>query len=394
MNLLYISTSCPMNKIEILNKKFKKKLQVSSNKYHNALIDGLLDNGISICSIYALPINHSISTKLLWKSEKMNYNNCRYFQLGFINLSFFKYISINYNLNRIIKKILKENYGEKNVILFDGAFVSIYPTLKKYVKQIPTYAIIADVYEYMADVDNSSKYKKVVVNNVKKFIKSVNKYLTGYIFLNENMNKLYKSNNYIIIEGIVSNFNNVIRKRKNNNEKKIILYAGGLLEKFGIKNLIEAFKLIYDSSYELHLYGYTDIEDYILNNTKSDCRIKYFGMKDTETVFLAEKNATILVNPRPTCYEFQKYSFPSKIIEYMCSGTPVITTKIDGMPKEYDDYLFYFDDYSVDGLKQKIEEVLKYDSAIIEKKGIDAFNFVYKEKSAYVQAKKIIEFID
>ena len=396
MKIIYISTSCPLLDAEVLNKRLKHKMQVSSNKYHNSLIEGLVENNQYIYSIYALPITNKLSNKIFWKEKCKLNKKSNYLQLGFVNLPIIKYITINFNLNKKIKKIIKDNNNEKIIILFDGAFVSIYPTLKKYIKLIPTYAIIADVYEYMADVKNSSKYKKIIVNNVKKYIKKINKFIKGYVFLNENMNELYNSDNYVVVEGIVSN---LIKKgieckiNKKNKSKKIILYAGGLLEKFGIKNLINAFKLIENSNYELHLYGYTDIEDYILSAEHSDKRIKYFGMKETEIVYEAEKNATLLVNPRPTNYEFQKYSFPSKLIEYMASGTPVVTTKIDGMPKEYDKYLFYFDDYSVKGLKIKIEEILNIDNQLLNELGKNALKFIKINKSKKKQAKKVLKMV-
>ena len=52
-----------------------------------------------------------------------------------------------------------------------------------------------------------------------------------------------------------------------------------------------------------------------------------------------ELKATLLVNPRPTTEEFTIYSFPSKNMEYMASGTPLLTTKLPGMPEEYHQYV-------------------------------------------------------
>jgi len=45
-------------------------------------------------------------------------------------------------------------------------------------------------------------------------------------------------------------------------------------------------------------------------------------------------------------------------MEYMVSGTPFLTTRLEGIPHEYYKYLYTIDDYSVGSVKQKIEEIL------------------------------------
>ncbi|MBP3360682.1 MAG: hypothetical protein J6N52_07515 [Clostridia bacterium] len=65
----------------------------------------------------------------------------------------------------------------------------------------------------------------------------------------------------------------------------------------------------------------------------------------------------MLVNPRSATDEFTKYSFPSKTMEYMLSGTPVVMYKLAGIPDEYDEYLNYFDVTSKACIKDKIVEI-------------------------------------
>ena len=62
--------------------------------------------------------------------------------------------------------------------------------------------------------------------------------------------------------------------------------------------------------------------------TQQDKRIHFGGVIPLSEVIEKEIQATILINPRPVDQEFTKYSFPSKIMEYMSSGTPVLTTKL------------------------------------------------------------------
>ena len=50
--------------------------------------------------------------------------------------------------------------------------------------------------------------------------------------------------------------------------------------------------------------------------------------------------------------------FPSKNHEYMVTGTPVLTTKLPCFPEEYDPYLYYMEDVSVDGFYKSMMEAL------------------------------------
>ena len=116
-------------------------------------------------------------------------------------------------------------------------------------------------------------------------------------------------------------------------------------------------------------------------------------MVSNDKIIQLEKEAKLLVNPRPTNEEYTKYSFPSKIMEYMASGTPVLTTRLLGMPKEYYDYIYCFEDEKVDGIEKKLIEILSKEQKELTKMGNKAKEFVLMKKNNKVQAEKIINFL-
>jgi glycosyltransferase involved in cell wall biosynthesis len=75
---------------------------------------------------------------------------------------------------------------------------------------------------------------------------------------------------------------------------------------------------------ELHLYGDGDFADELEEIARNNERIKYFGVKPNDYVVAEQLKVILLVNPRPTNEEYTRYSFPSKNMEYMVSGTPVL----------------------------------------------------------------------
>ena len=106
-----------------------------------------------------------------------------------------------------------------------------------------------------------------------------------------------------------------------------------------------------------------------------------------------ERKATLLINPRPTHEKFVKYSFPSKNMEYMASGTPLLTTKLTGMPKDYYPYIYLFDEESVDGYACALERVLGLSSEELFEKGRIAKQFVLEKKNYLVQTDRILNLI-
>lgn len=172
----------------------------------------------------------------------------------------------------------------------------------------------------------------------------------------------------------------------------IILYSGSLSKVYGLLTLIEAFtKLTYENM-ELWLFGKGDIEEDIKRAAKKDKRIRYWGFMDNSKTKYYQSIATLLVNPRPTDLPDANYSFPSKLLEYMQSGTPTLTTRLKGIPNEYDDFMLYFDDYSEYCILNRINEIYNMDRNYIANFGIRAKCFA-TSKNIKNQGDKMARFI-
>ena len=77
-------------------------------------------------------------------------------------------------------------------------------------------------------------------------------------------------------------------------------------------------------------------------------------------------------------------------MEYMVSGTPILTTKLPGMPKEYYDYIYLIEEESENGMRNSITKVLNLPREELIEKGKKARDFVLKYKNNNIQAKRII----
>lgn len=217
-----------------------------------------------------------------------------------------------------------------------------------------------------------------------------------YVFLTEQMNEPINVNHrpYIVIEGLVD-AKLEVPKQLEKEEKKVIIYAGGLYERYGLKMLVDAFIQANVDKTELWLYGDGPFAKQLPEYIHRDSRIVYKGICPNQEVVNAESRATLLVNPRPTNEEFAKYSFPSKNMEYMVSGTPVLTTPLPGMPSEYYSYVYLFDKgENTVGYAKSLEEVLAKPNEELLQMGKKAREFVLCEKNNVKQARRIIDLIN
>lgn len=385
MNILYVSTLCSERIISEMLKNNLGITNLATQKFHRLIVQGMsLNDDIFNVNVLSVPV------------FQKNNDNKKYFV---IENEIEKGVTYTYTpiilvpiINRFITafslfgKIFKWNMRSKNgqnVIVFDvlNLGTSIVSLFGSKIFRIKSVAIVTDLPSHMYVLkEKISLINKLVV----KFQNWMLSKADGYVFLTEamNVNVNKKIKPYCIIEGL-ADFQLLNLKDQKEVEKKeaIFHYSGGLYEMFGVKALIDAFMLIDNNNIRLHLFGMGDLVDYIQKCILKDSRIVFFGYKDNKTVLEDQLGSLILVNPRFTHEDYTKYSFPSKTIEYMASGIPLLTTKLPGIPKEYLDFVFLFEEESVGGYKKIMTEILRLSLDNMKEKGSKAKDFVLQNKN-------------
>ena len=116
------------------------------------------------------------------------------------------------------------------------------------------------------------------------------------------------------------------------------MYAGGVSEEYGVGRLLEAHRLAH-GAFNLTIYGKGPLTDTVKSASQHQAGLRYGGVVEAKELPEIYAWADALVNPRPVNQMFVKYSFPSKLLEYMESGTPVVSTQLPGIPAEYWSYI-------------------------------------------------------
>lgn len=398
MKIFYISNMCSPQKFLEFSSSCIVKPEQASQKFNFLLFSGLFKIHKDVTAISTLPVNRTRSKEIWFKGQKEIYEGMKFIYSPIINFPIFKHI---FNFIFVCFILFKNSLKNKDIIYICDALNLTSSLAVLFISKIlrgKTIAILTDV-PSIADYDsfNKSFSKRMFRNIYNKITEYTFDMYNAYIFLTLKMNELINKKNklYIIVEGLVDiKQQSILNTTKDKYEKKIIIYAGALREKYGVDKLIRAFIKVKNKEAELWFYGLGELEPKIKEYQINDKRIKYFGMQPNHIVEENERKATLLVNPRPTKEKFTAYSFPSKNMEYMVSGTPVLTTKLAGIPEEYLEHVYLFEDESIQGFIKTIEKILEKNKEELYDKGSKAKEFVLLNKNNIEQAKKVITLIN
>ena len=184
--------------------------------------------------------------------------------------------------------------------------------------------------------------KRIDIKRMNRLINSVD----SFVILTEPMKDMLQvgSRPYIVVEGIIDSLPKAYSEiNQATSDIKTVVYTGKMNMAFGIKELVDSFMEIEGENYRLVLCGDGDAKEYVLQKAQEDNRIDYRGQVSPDEAKRVVENASVLVNPRPNDSEYTKYSFPSKNIEYLMSGKPVVTYMLGGMPEKYSEFIYTAD---------------------------------------------------
>lgn len=364
--IIYVSVTLP-EKLYKIGIPDDNKIDQQANKFNRSMMKGFIANGYKV---------YAVSQRKYFLGEEGEYEEDSILYNIIKGSNYFEIVKKSYS---IVKCLLNQN--PKASVICDALSLSICTGAVFAAKKHKKVGIITDI----PGVSTNGCIKIFLDKFLMKYT------FSSYVFLTENMNKLMNPRRmpYCIMEGLYYGKNDIQITEKKDEKIFTVLYAGFLHKKYGIPALINVFLELKNKPVFLHLYGTGDYVEQIKQASK-EANIIYHGVRDNSEVVEAEKEASLLINPRSKNEIFTKYSFPSKTIEYMSTGTPVLMQELPGMPEEYKPYLYFYDD-NEESLKNAILKIMEKSIDERNKKGKDAKEFILNNKTAKMQTKKIIE---
>lgn len=173
-------------------------------------------------------------------------------------------------------------------------------------------------------------------------------------------------------------------------DERTCIYAGNLDSKYGIERLIDVFGLLDTSDYTLQIFGRGSGEDKIAKKCGETENVQFMGFRPNHEIVEIEKRASFVINPRPTNLNCANYSCPSKTLEAMACGTPLITTRLPGIPSCYFDYLIELNDDSDTSIVESLQKAFDLEDSKRQKIGKEAQDFVLRR--SHLLVRKILAF--
>ena len=382
MHIVYAVTTCSDRAYRALFGDCPQKPAFQSQKYHRLLIEGL-SRWAAVDVAATLPVNRANCQKNFLRLPGETEGGARYHYAAASRQPILKALLGAVGTFRNVRTLAKQG----DVVFVDclNCTTALFAQLAAKTKHCRCVGIVTDLPEMLGGSNPYLALTGKVIRNC-----------TDYVFLTEQMNTRLNpaGKPHVILEGhaditMADRDPAAVRKAK----PRVCLYAGSVCKLYGLPQLVEGFRMADIPDTKLVIYGPGDYVEELKAVAQKDPRVEYGGMLLSSQVVEKEMEASLLVNPRPTDEEYVKYSFPSKTMEYMASATPVLTTRLPGMPKEYYPYVNFIDEETPAGIARALEAVFSRTDADLSRQGQAARDFVLKERNNRVQAKKILDML-
>lgn len=316
-----------------------------------------------------------VQCKENYSSNGVNFNVIKY-----VNTILLKQLTISRSIYKELKRLVKKYSSEEIVLcVFNTISYIARPTLrisKKY--KISTCGIIADLpikckKNFLQKIED-----KLEIETVKSFdyLVPLSKY-TAIDFGNNTP--------YCVVEAGLAEFFAPIESENND-----VVYTGSLNCLSGMQLLIECAEKFVGTSVKFHVYGAGEYEGALIEAVAKGYPIIYHGRVSNLDAINAQRKAKILICPRLPDDFTTRYTFPSKVLEYMSCGVPVITNDLAGIPDDYYDYINVIKD-DVNSWFKCINDIFENYQNYSDKAKM-GLAYIKAEKNWKQQTKKVLSF--
>lgn len=393
MKILYLSALVSEQRVNDEFRRTGKNPGFAVQKFSRLLVKGMIANGADVLA-FSKHINGD-SNKSFMPSIKETEKGVNYRYIPYINVPIIKHVCLFFYSLLYITLWGLGNRHEKAIVC---DVLSVSTTMGALVaakiNRVLCVAVVTDIFSLMAK--KNSRHQSFKVKFASKLNALYSHSFDKYILLTEQMNELVnpKGRPYMVMEALCNS--SIIKDTCNQAVKahpRVVLYAGGIHEIYGLKMLAEGFIKADVSDSVLVYYGSGSYVEEYKKLCEKHPNLEYRGVVPNDEIVEAELVASLLVNPRFSAEKFAKFSFPSKNMEYMASGTPLLTTNLPGMPDEYHSFVFLFEKETVDGYAESIQRALSFSESELYNFGQKARQFVLTNKNNIVQAERVLKFL-
>lgn len=379
MRIVYFTIAQDEKDYRSFMNKWKISLNSSNQNFHNKVIRALaINNQVDVVSVRPFDFKNTKVNR--FKKETKTTGNITWHYISRSGGRIYKNLTIVPQIKRILNKLDLSDA----IFVTDTINTSIVRAIDK-IKEKYNRPILGICTDSPSNITGTKKSFTVYL------LSHCDKY-DGYIALTEGLKDLYNPNQKpsYIFEGLVEDRELPLTKEI---KRPYFFFGGALLEKYGIYNLIGGFKRLENNDVDLYICGHHGDILKIKDEMKGYDNIKFLGLLPVNKVLEYEQHSLACINPRPFSEDFDRFSIPSKTLEYMSMGRPVISVKNTILMEKFPDQVIWTETGRKNDLKDAMQKVIDMKESEREKMGKELKNRVLKLYSLESFANNIQPFL-
>ena len=380
MNVLVFSSAMTEKDFAHYQENAKIKPNPSNQNFYHRLIKTLaINNNVSV-------VSHRPLVKGMFKFNSLNSDtvmegNVKFYYSYNKTGKAFKLLGEKRSIEKAAKQAIDDFMSEDFIIVTDTLRFNLVKAAKHLAKKYKV-KVVGMLTDNPLNLSSGSHFVQKNLINL-----SVN--LDGYLSLTNGLVDVFNTNvpSYVF-EGLVSEEN----EGKKDPVFNYFYFGGSLYERYGVKTLVDAFHKSNVKS-KLVIAGAGPLDSYIEQMAEEDYRILFLSSlgKDKNIAYL--RNSIANINPRPLNNKMDAESVPSKLLEYLSIGTPVISTKYPKLYNLFKDDVCWIDGNDVESLRMALESFDTTNTEQYLKKAATARRKVFEFYGLDVQAEYIDHFL-
>jgi len=293
-------------------------------------------------------------------------------------------------------RALKHDTRRTMIVVGDSYFPHLLAAwLAARVTGIKVAAFITDVPGLLAVAD--PWYKRLVRPIDVALVMGLLRRMNGLIVLSPHIaGDFFPGMPHLVMQGIVepAQLQPAHEAAYRTNNDFIIMYSGALMPEYGLELLIEAFRKFEGPAHQLWITGKGDYEPQVRSAARQDGRIKFLGFVGHDELRLRLQQADVLISLRISHAGHARYSFPSKLLEYMTQGSFVISNRFPSLPDSYARHLLILQEETAEELAALFARIKRGAYGDAKAFALGMRNFILSEATAEAQGRRLGSYLE
>ena len=361
MKIIYFTTALKKEDYVAFSSAWES-LNTSIQNLHNRLIRALaLTHQVEVISIRPFSRKYCKLKKL--EIENKTEGKISWHYVGIRRLKISRYLSVKAQCKKIMNGIELNDAIVITDTLNPNVLNNSTALAKKY--NLPIIGVC----------NNTPSMIKAAGPSYTKYLLNKASNLSGYITLTPGLNELFNKSNRanMSFEGILDT--KTVAKNKNQ-YGKYIFYNGSLEERFGVYELIKAFKELDNPGINLYISGYHGNKEHLEKAIGDSHNIINMGMLQSDDVVSFANQSLVNINPCPYSEDYDRYLIPDNIVDYLNADSVLVSVRNRHFKKYFDNDAIWIKSNEIydllKGLKSALNLAKEKRSELIKKANTDA----------------------